>query len=127
MVHGVIKVTTLHEESIKVRTSPSATHVRAYMVVVNGEPSGTQPPTPDSEEELHMSPSDHHPGGRTPHQLQTNLGGLGDDELWQLMEDLCQEVALRELNAPPQDPPLTSWGIQWEMGTPMWRTRMSPF
>ena len=35
---------------------------------------------------------------------------LGDDQLWQLMEDLCREVALRELNVPPKDPPLAPWG-----------------
>ena len=26
------------------------------------------------------------------------------------MDDLCQEVALRKLNAPPRDPPLAPWG-----------------
>ena len=55
--HGVIKAMTLCEESIKLRMSPpSATHVRAYMVVMNGEPSGTQPPTPNREEEPQLSP-----------------------------------------------------------------------
>ena len=49
------------------------------------------------EEEPQLSPSDPNLGGRTPHQLQVNLG---NDELLQLMEDLCQEVALRELNTP---------------------------
>ena len=41
MVQGVIKAKTLHEEAIKVGTlPPSATCVRAYMVVMDGEPSG---------------------------------------------------------------------------------------
>ena len=102
MAHGVIKAMMLHEEAIRIRTSlPSATHERAYMAVVNGEPSGTQPATPDKEEESQLSPSDPHPCRRTRHQLQVNLGDLGDNELWQLMEDLSQEVTLRELNAPP--------------------------
>ena len=42
---------------------------------------------------------------------------LGDAQLRQLMEDLCQEVALRELNVPPQGPtirlmedPSKKWG-----------------
>ena len=40
--HGVIKAMTLCKEAIKVRTSPpSATHVRAYMAIMDGEPSGT--------------------------------------------------------------------------------------
>ena len=49
------------------------------------------------------SPCDCHLGGSTPHQLQVNLGDLADDKLQQLMEDLHQEVALRELNALPRD------------------------
>ena len=71
------------------------------MVVMNGEPTGTQPPTLDREEECQLSPSDPHPAGRTQCQLQADLWDLGDTELWQLMEDLCQEVTLRELNATP--------------------------
>ena len=51
------------------------------MAVVNGEPSGTQLPTSEGEEEPQLSPSDPHLGGRTPHQLQANLGDLADDEL----------------------------------------------
>ena len=35
---------------------------------------------------------------------------LGDAQLSQLMEDLCQEVALRELNVPPRDPVSGHWG-----------------
>ena len=98
---GVIKAMTLCKESITVRTSPpSATHVRAYMAVMEGEPSGTQDPTQDREGNPQVSPSDPHPDGRTPHQLQVNLGDLGDAKLQQLMEDLFWEVTLRELNAP---------------------------
>ena len=42
---GVVKASSLHKEAIRVWTSPpSATHVRTYMAVVNGEPSSTQPP-----------------------------------------------------------------------------------
>ena len=78
---------TLHEEATKVRTSsPSATHMSAYMVVVDGEPSGAQHQTLDREGNPQHSPHDCHPGGSTPHQLQANLGDLADDKLWQLME-----------------------------------------
>ena len=31
-------------------------------------------------------------------------------ELWQLMEDLCQETALHEQHAPLSNPQLTPWG-----------------
>ena len=42
MASGVVKSSMLHDEAIKVWTSPpSATHVWAYMAVVNGEPFGT--------------------------------------------------------------------------------------
>ena len=52
MAHGVIKGMVLHKESTKLRTShPSAAHVRAYMVVMDGEPSGAQPLTTDMEEQ----------------------------------------------------------------------------
>ena len=70
------------------------------MVVVHGEPLGSYHPTPDREGNPQYSPHDCHLGGSTPHQMQVNLGDLADDELWQLMEDLCQEVTLRELNTP---------------------------
>ena len=65
---------------------------------------------PNREEGPQPSPSDPHLGGRTLCQFQANLGDLGKAELRQLMEDLCQEVALRELNVPPRNPPLTPWG-----------------
>ena len=82
VAHGVVKVMMLCKEPIKVRASPpSATHVQAYMVVVGGEPSGAQHPTPDREENSQQSPSNYHLGGSTPHQLQANLGNLADGEL----------------------------------------------
>ena len=118
----------MHDWAIKVRTSPpSATHVRAYMTVVDGEPSGAQSPTPDREGDPQHSPHDCHPGGSTPHQLQAHLGDLVDDELWQLMEDLYREVALRELNAPPETHHQHLGEILWEMGILMWMTGRSPF
>ena len=55
--YGVIKVMTLHEESIRLRmSSPTATHVRAYIAVMDGESSGMQHPTPDREEGLNYPP-----------------------------------------------------------------------
>ena len=77
---GVVKAMTMCEEAVKVRNSPAA-HVRAYTVVMDGEPSGTQHPTPDREGNSQLSPHEPHPGGRTPSQLQANLGDLADDEL----------------------------------------------
>ena len=78
----VIKALALHEEAIRVRTSPpSATHVWAYMTAVTGEPSGAQLPHSNGEEELHLSPSNPHLGGGTPQHVQANLGNLTDKKL----------------------------------------------
>ena len=49
-------------------------------------------------------------GGGTLHCLQAELGDLTDQELHHLMEDLCQEIALRELHAPPCNPQPMPWG-----------------
>ena len=73
------------------------------------------------------SPNDPHRGGKTPCQLQANLGDLVDAKLWKLMEDLHQEVTLKEINAPPGTHHWPLGEIQWEMGTPMWMTGRSPF
>ena len=88
---GVIKVMTLCKEPIKVRTSPpSATHVRAYMLVIDGELSGAQHPTPDREGNPKQSLSDHHLGGSTLCQLQANLG-----DLWMMSCDSLWRIATR--------------------------------
>ena len=117
MACGIIKATTLCKESIKVRTSPpSATHVRTYMVVVNGEPSGGQPPTPDREEEPQLSPSEPHLGGRTPCQLQMNLGDLADNKLWQHHGGSPQGG--HSQGTKHKHPPLAPWGNPVGNGNP---------
>ena len=127
-IHGAIKVTTLHEEAIAIWASPpSATHVRAYLAIRNGEPLGTQHQTPDRERDPPLSPSDCNPGGRPPHHLQANLGDLGDDNLWQLLEDLCQEVALRDLNASPEIHHQPLWKTQGQVSLLMHLIRRLPF
>ena len=79
---GIIKTMTLHKEPIKVRTSPlSAAHVRVYMAIIDGQPSGAQHPAPDGEGNPQQSPSDCHLGGSTPCQLQANLWDFVYDEL----------------------------------------------
>ena len=128
MVHGVVKASMLCKEDIRVRTSPpSATHVRAYIASINGEPSSTQPPPSNGEDEPNSSTSNPHVGGRTPQQLQANLGDLADDEWKQLMEDLHREVTLQELNAPPETHHQQLGEILWKTGILMWMTGRSPF
>ena len=42
---GAIKASVLHEEAIAIRASTSSkAHIRAYMTIVDGEPSGAQAP-----------------------------------------------------------------------------------
>ena len=63
---GAIKAMVLHEEAIAIRVSPPfATHVKVYMGLVGGEPSRTQPPPSDGEEELHSPAGNPHTGWGT--------------------------------------------------------------
>ena len=87
VVCRVIKAMVLHKEPIRLHISPP--------MVRDGWPSGTQSLTPDREAIPQPSTSNPHPDGRTSHQFHMDLGDLGDAQLRQLMEDLCQEVAHR--------------------------------
>ena len=62
MAQGFVKAMAFHKEPIRLRMSPpSAAHVWAFMSARHGEPSCTQPPTPNREEEPQLFPSDPHP------------------------------------------------------------------
>ena len=94
VAHMVTKAMAWCEEPIKLCTSPPSTaHLRAYIAGRNACPLGTQSPTPEGEEVSWSPPSNLHPEGRAPHQFHMALGDLGDAHLWQLMEDLQQQVA----------------------------------
>ena len=81
---GVIKAMALCEEPIRFRMSPpSATHVRAFIVVRDAEPSGAQPPTPDRGRYLHHPPI-------TP----TQVGGPHVNCRWTLWPWGCQAMAV---------------------------------
>ena len=106
-VHGVTNDTVLHEEPIRICTSSSSTaHMRAYIPVRDGWPSSAQSLIPDRDDIPQPSPSNPQPDWRTPHQFQIDLG---DAQLRQFMEDLCQEVTHRELNVPPRTLHLGCW------------------
>ena len=81
--------------------APLEHHIKVYIAVVGGDPSKLQ--SPPSEGWLCLI---------NPLVTLTQVGGLhitsrqslcnlADQELHQLMEDLCQEIALCELHAPP--------------------------
>ena len=123
-----ITALVLHEEAIAVRAlDPSKAHIRAYKTTVDGKPSRTQAPPLEGEGEPHLPAKNPHPGGVTLHHLQADLGDLADQELHQLLEDLCWEVTLCELNAPPAALHQCLGKTQQEMGTWMQMTRRSPF
>ena len=117
--HGAVKAIELHEEAIVIRaTAPSATHIRAYMTAVGGEPPKTQSPPSEGEMEPHSPTGNPNPGGGTLHHLQVELGNLTDYKLHQPLEDLCWEVALCELNASYRSPPLMPWENPLVNGSP---------
>ena len=99
--HGALKATELQNEAITIRAVASlVTHVKAYIMTVHGDHS--KPQSPPSEEEP-CSPHDNpHPSGETLHCPQAELGNLTNHELFQLVEDLCQEITFHELTVPPE-------------------------
>ena len=108
---GAIKATELHDKLIAVKiVAPTEPHVKAYITVGEGYP--TKPQSLPSEEEDDVNPPTGNPnqGGGTPQYLHAELGHLTDRELWQLVEDLQQEIALCELHAPASNPQPTPLG-----------------
>ena len=100
--HGAIKAMELHDESIAIRTiAPSEPHIRVYITVGGGDPSKLQSLPSEGESYPNSSTGNPHQGGGTLQCLQEGHGNLADQELHQLMEDLCQEIALCELHTPP--------------------------
>ena len=82
----VTKAMAWHEGPTKLyNSSPSMTHLRAYIDGRNASPLGTQYLTPEREEVPQSSPSNSHPEGRAPHLFHMDLRDLGDDQLQQLM------------------------------------------
>ena len=74
VVHKVTKATAWHEESIRLHTSPPiTTHLRAYIAMADGQPSGTQSLTPDREEVPQSPPSN-----------PTQMEGLHASSTWTL-------------------------------------------
>ena len=109
----------LQDKAIAIRAvTTSETHIKGYVLAVGGDPSKPQSPPSEGEGEPHSPLNNPHPSGETPHHVQVELGNLIDHELCQLMEDLCQEITLCELNAPPRSPPPTPGGHPLGSGNP---------
>ena len=84
--------------------------LRVYIAVAGGDHSKPWSPPSEGEGDPHSLTGNPHPGGNTLHCLQAELGNLADQELWQLMEDLHQEITLHGLHTPPSNPQPTPWG-----------------
>ena len=126
--HRAIKAMELQDKAIAIRAmAPSGTHIRVYMIAVGGDPSKLLSPPSEGDGESHSPTDNPHPRGETLHHCQAPLGDLAKHKLHQLMEDLCQEIALHELNAPPRSPPPMPWGHPSGAGILMRMTRRSPF
>ena len=59
--------------------------------------------------ELHTPPQQTPPSEGTLCCLQAELGDLNDHELWQLIQDLMQEIVQHKLTMPPSNPPPNEW------------------
>ena len=108
---AAIKVTEICNESIAIKiVAPTEPQIRGYITVGGDYPSKLQS-LPSGEEDDSTSPAGNpHWGGGNLWHLQAELEDLTDQELWQLIEDLHQEITLCELHAPPSNPQPTPWG-----------------
>ena len=124
MVCGVVKASPLCKEAIRVRSSPpSATHVRAYMAAVNGEPSGA-PPLPSEGRRNPILPLATPTWVGRPHnkckQILGILQMMSCDSSWRISaggHSLITECTPRDSHQE----------ILWEMGILMQMTGRSPF
>ena len=111
----------LQDEAIMVKAmAPSEAHITTYMAVWHSKPS-------IGDGEPHTPPQQTSPSGGTPHCLQADVGDLNDHELWQLMEDLHQEITQCGMNAPPAVPLQVNGHAHWAVGSPQMMTRRTPF
>ena len=114
-------VMELHKEAITVQTMALLeAHVATFTTVWCSKPT-----TRDGE--LHTPPQQNAPSEGTLHRLHAKLGDLNDNELWQLVQDLMQEIAQHELTAPPRNPLLLTGYNHWAVESPRKMTRRSPF
>ena len=118
--HRIVKGRELQGEAITVKAmAPSEAHTK-YLVTLHLNPSNREgePHTP-----LQQTP----PSRGTLHCLQAELWDLANHELYQLMEDLTQEIVQHEVNVPPAVPLQIHGYAHQGVGTLRRMTRRSPF
>ena len=97
---SIAEIMELQDEAIMVKAmAPSEAHTTAHMTVWHLKPS-------KGDGELHTPPQQTPPSGGTLCHLQADLA---DHELWQLMEELHQEITQCGINAPLSSPPPSKW------------------
>ena len=123
-----IKVTMWWDEAITIRTmAPLEIHIKMYVRAVGRDPLKLQFPPSEEEGELHTPTDNPLPSGATLHHLQVELGDLTDCKLCQLVENLCQEITVHELNAASVALHQNNGETHQGAGIPMEMTRRSPF
>ena len=111
----------MQNDAIMVMTlAPLETHIASLTTVWHSKPT-------IGDGELHTPPQQTPPSGGTPHHLQVELGYLDDHKLWQLIEDLTQEIAQCELTVPPSNPLQMNGYAHQAVESPRRMTRRSPF
>ena len=99
-----------HDEPIRLCICPPTnTYLRDYVAVRGRCPSGTQPLTPGRKVVSKPPPRSPHLEERPLPPFHMAFRDLGDVQLRQLMEDLWQEAAQRDLAMYPIGPPLGHW------------------
>ena len=118
---NLMNVMVLHDEALMAQTMALLeAHVAMFTLVWHLKPT-------TGEGELHTPPQQTHPSEGTLHHLHAKLGDLNDNELWQLIKDLMQEIVQCELTAPPRNPLLMTGYIHRAAGSLRKMTRRSPF
>ena len=107
---SAVKAMELWDEPITIWVvAPLEHHIEVYIAIVGGDHSKLWSLPSEGEGDPHSPTGNPHLDGNTLHLLQAELGDLVDQELWQLVVDLHQEIALHELHAPPSNPQPTPW------------------
>ena len=119
--HGLVDMMELQNDAITVMTlAPMEAHIASFTMVWHSKPT-------IGDGEPHTPPQQTPPSGGTPHHLHVELDGLNDQELWQLIEDLTEEIVQCELTVPPSNPLQMNGYAHWALESLRRMIRRSPF
>ena len=99
---------------------PTQAHITAFIEMWHSNPAAR-------EGEPHTPPYQTPSNKETLHCIHVQLGDLNDNELWQLVRDLSQEIAQCKSRAPPAIPFLKIGHACWAAVSQRKMTRRSPF